>query len=266
MEYDQNSRYPWLTSWQSARDICSAIPGDFRLPVPLNEAENNFLATLNEGVGMPIGITDKDAEGTWVNFYTGEVLNYTNWDSGEPDNNYPYGTQGYPFNYGILSGNSWTDFLIDAIRPHKVVCMEQSTSETSTAVGSTVTKVTFSEPISTSMPKQSITKAPATGQIDDDWKITDKPCEFQTFDDAETICNTKYVGLRIPICAFVNKNTSNAYLGFVENVDADDACSGEQKGDWQFFNALIGCNTVKTTNETHIIYSNNVGGKIFYFL
>ena len=108
----------------------------------------------------------------------------------------------------------------------------------------------------------SITTATGVGHIDDDWTITDKPCESRTFDDAETICNTKYVGLRIPICAFANENTNQAYLGFVENGVPDDACSGERKGDWQFFNALVGCNTIKTMNTTHITYSNNVGGEI----
>ena len=87
MEYDEI----WH-SWQSAHDLCSQIPGDFRLPVPLNDAENNFLRDFlvwHPSVSsLPLGITDKDAEGTWVNFYTGEVLKYTNWRTGKPDNNY----------------------------------------------------------------------------------------------------------------------------------------------------------------------------------
>ena len=53
-----------------------------------------------------IGFTDEAEEGTWV-WITGEPVTYTNWQSGEPNNNGWHGPENYAFiNYGA---GFWAD-------------------------------------------------------------------------------------------------------------------------------------------------------------
>ena len=79
--------YPVSSSWTAAYDICFGAGG--YLPVVTSSEENDFLLSITSDLsGEPhvwIGLTDETTEGTfeWVN---GETLNYTNWDTGEPNN------------------------------------------------------------------------------------------------------------------------------------------------------------------------------------
>jgi hypothetical protein len=70
-------------SWQSAQDTCLAQAG--HLVTIQDEAENLYVYQLSHGQTW-LGATDKFNEGTWV-WVSGEPWQYTNWRSGQPDNN-----------------------------------------------------------------------------------------------------------------------------------------------------------------------------------
>ena len=112
-------------NWRGAHDLCSSI--NYELPVPLNEDEHNKLVSLSEGNHMFIGITDKFNEGNWVNYYTGEKINYTKWDPGQPDN---YQREGYgPEHYGEINydrvSDRWNDITDQqSDRSAKIICMK----------------------------------------------------------------------------------------------------------------------------------------------
>ena len=113
-------------NWQGVVDLCSALDGNFTLPVPLNEAENEFWFSANGGnKKVPLGITDKDSEGTWVNYYTGGQIGYTNWNGGQPDNGWfggeHFGYTGYMENTWTYT-SKWGDFNGDEDQDFHVVC------------------------------------------------------------------------------------------------------------------------------------------------
>jgi len=88
---------------------------------------------------------------------------------------------------------------------------------------------------------------------------------MQSFDNAEILCDTNFIGVRIPTCAFQNEHIQKAYLGYNSDGVHDEKCSGVVKGDWQFYDGLElfdECGTNKFENKTHIQYTNNVGGKV----
>ena len=109
-----------ITNWQKAHDICSSLPGNFQLPIPLNDAENKLIMSLAKSPYVPLGITDKDSEGTWVNYYNGERINYTNWDKNEPANNWRI--ENYVAIWGEMS--RWRDIRIDHWQAFSVVCVK----------------------------------------------------------------------------------------------------------------------------------------------
>ena len=96
-----------------------------------------------------------------------------------------------------------------------------------------------------------------------------KACEDVSVEyDSDIICSTKFVGLRIPKCAFVNAHIEKAYLGF--DLEGDSApfenCTGRDEGDFRYFDALEGCGTLVETNDTHITYTNHVAGKYTFII
>ena len=76
-------------TWDRAIDSCSSMGG--HLAVIDNGKEDNFVYTQlvkrsqGDRVDILLGGTDQDQEGRWV-WVTGEIMKYTNWAGGEPNN------------------------------------------------------------------------------------------------------------------------------------------------------------------------------------
>ncbi|MFX1282788.1 MAG: NosD domain-containing protein [Promethearchaeota archaeon] len=71
-------------TWREAKTDCEALGG--HLVTITSQAENDFVRSLTSW-GEPtfwIGLTDEITEGEWQ-WVTDEVVNYTNWGSGEPN-------------------------------------------------------------------------------------------------------------------------------------------------------------------------------------
>ena len=69
--------------WSAARDACLAI--DAHLVVSTSQEENDVFSPLAGLLDVWVGGNDIDAEGQWL-WVTGEPVLYTNWRSGEPNN------------------------------------------------------------------------------------------------------------------------------------------------------------------------------------
>ena len=72
-------------TYNAAKTQCES-DGAF-LAIPRSEAENDYIADLIPNVNIWIGINDIDQEGVFV-AVDGSNITYTNWDSGEPNDNY----------------------------------------------------------------------------------------------------------------------------------------------------------------------------------
>ena len=65
---------------KAAKDACAAIGPNWQLPVPTTEAYNNVLSSWSfspgstnvENIYVPLGISDIESEGDWINIYTSE--------------------------------------------------------------------------------------------------------------------------------------------------------------------------------------------------
>ena len=68
-------------SWNGARDACSNYEdGNYTLPVPDSEEFNDYLSTIVTGVdAIPLGISDEQQEGNWINVYTDQSISWSNW-------------------------------------------------------------------------------------------------------------------------------------------------------------------------------------------
>lgn len=102
-------------TWPNAKSYCESIGG--HLATISNGAENQFVFDLGGQVDAWLGATDVISEGNyrWV---TGEPFTYTNWNSGQPDNNDGSGhTENCLVYFGLLP---WND--ASAIRNTKFVC------------------------------------------------------------------------------------------------------------------------------------------------
>lgn len=95
--------YENAVTWEEAETYCEALGG--HLATITSEEENDFITSLISSYASAedfyIGITDKDSEGDWSTWITGETVAYSNWGSGEPDNG---GIQ----NYGVIVNGSRT--------------------------------------------------------------------------------------------------------------------------------------------------------------
>ena len=61
-------------SWKGARDICSNYgDGNYTLPVPDSEQYNKYISSLvSDNTEIPLGFSDKQEDGNWINVYTSE--------------------------------------------------------------------------------------------------------------------------------------------------------------------------------------------------
>ena len=66
-----------VTSVKAAKDKCAAIGPNWKLPVPTSQAYTDVLSSFSfsqKGSGslwmVPIGISDIENEGDWINIYT----------------------------------------------------------------------------------------------------------------------------------------------------------------------------------------------------
>ena len=74
-------------TWTDAESYCESLNG--HLATVTSEAENDFLLSIltdYPDVDYMLGMNDKDDEGNWSTWVTGESADYTNWGSSEPDN------------------------------------------------------------------------------------------------------------------------------------------------------------------------------------
>ena len=75
-------------TFKEAKKICQRICGAMYFPSTLSE--NNEVSAIVQKNGnnwIWIRISDKEEEGTWKDPDNKEVLSFTNWNSGQPDNN-----------------------------------------------------------------------------------------------------------------------------------------------------------------------------------
>jgi hypothetical protein len=85
-------------TWTQARQACFNMGG--HLVTITSAAENNFV--FNTWPSGWIGFTDEVVEGQW-RWVTGEVVTYTNWNAGEPNN---AGNEDYA---QFVTGGRWND-------------------------------------------------------------------------------------------------------------------------------------------------------------
>ena len=96
------------TSWYKAKQLCENAGG--YLAVITSEGENDFIQeNFGRNSHFWIGLTDEATEGTHV-WVTGETFSYTNWYSGEPNND---PTQHYAGMY-YHTGTWWDDHGSDS--------------------------------------------------------------------------------------------------------------------------------------------------------
>lgn len=108
-------------SWQGAYELCESMPGNFRLPVPLNQTENDFIASyVTFYLSVPLGITD-EGQGNWANYYTGEELTFSEFRQGEISRQYAE-IQKEKFEYEVIE-YFWVDVSPTDVRDYNVVCV-----------------------------------------------------------------------------------------------------------------------------------------------
>lgn len=97
-----------IATWQDAKKYCESLGG--HLATITSQEENDAIWRFanwywHEG-GIFFGFTDEQEEGVWRNV-TGEEVSYTNWHSGEPNNQDIQ-------NYGqIYAEGDWDDSKFD---------------------------------------------------------------------------------------------------------------------------------------------------------
>ena len=86
--------------WHDAKIFCENLGG--HLVTITSKAENDFLLNNVKAGDFAIGLTDEVNEGKWQ-WVTGEEYNYSNWSSGEPNNQ---GNEDYAL---MKSNGKWND-------------------------------------------------------------------------------------------------------------------------------------------------------------
>lgn len=103
------ARYDMNLSWKLANTFCETAGG--HLATITSEREKAVIEKLLEGAPFGkywIGATDADWEGGWQ-WITGEPFEWTDWDSGQPDNS-DYEEEGENYlEMGSGFGNHWND-------------------------------------------------------------------------------------------------------------------------------------------------------------
>lgn len=102
--YDLDS----ITSWESAKKYCEEQGGYLATITSPEENESvySYLRNHTNYESAYFGLTDRRNEGTWA-WDNGEVSSYTNWHSGEPNNENP--NEDFAMFYGKYSDGSWND-------------------------------------------------------------------------------------------------------------------------------------------------------------
>ena len=98
-------------TWAQAKAICEALGG--HLATSTNAEKNAFLVSLIGNNTVWLGGSDEETEGTWK-WISGEEWNYTNWNSGEPNNS---NNEDY---VELQSSGGWNDNK--ATTSHDYVC------------------------------------------------------------------------------------------------------------------------------------------------
>ena len=97
-------------TWESAVDYCKSQGGHLATITSQFEQDAiyDYLKKTLPDVDVWIGLTDKDSEGNWSKWVTGEKVTYTNWAPGQPGDLGPYNSQNYAvFCNGVRSGDNW---------------------------------------------------------------------------------------------------------------------------------------------------------------
>ncbi|CAK0765156.1 C-type lectin domain-containing protein [Gammaproteobacteria bacterium] len=100
-------RFDTSLNWTAAKDACAGLGG--YLATITSQAEQDWvIANLNPaGVNTWLGGSDAAQEGTWT-WVTGEPWNYSNWNTGEP-NNAGYGGGENYLHIVAGTGGHWND-------------------------------------------------------------------------------------------------------------------------------------------------------------
>ena len=96
-----------ITDWNMAQEYCEAQGG--YLATITSQEENDFLFSYMKQEGYSsayFGFSDSANEGTWT-WCNGEQSSYTNWHSGEPNNENQ--SENYALFYYKYSDGSWND-------------------------------------------------------------------------------------------------------------------------------------------------------------
>ena len=96
-----------ITDWNMAQEYCEAQGG--YLATITSQEENDFLFSYMKQEGYSsayFGFSDSSSEGTWV-WCNGERSSYTNWHSGEPNNENQ--SENYALFYYKYSDGTWND-------------------------------------------------------------------------------------------------------------------------------------------------------------
>ena len=138
---------------------------DYFLPVPQTIEANQQL--LKFGGIFYLGITDFESEGIWRSFYTGEIIPFSNWLPGQPND--LHGADYVEF-FSMLGGR-WNDASGESKR--STVCVKDNLVVTTTAAQSTAPIImqtttrsdSTAKLSSQSPPSISTTKSTTTSQI-----------------------------------------------------------------------------------------------------
>lgn len=81
--------YDTSCSWEEAEVYCESVGGHL---VTITSAEEqkfvyNYAVSVNGAKRIFIGLSDADEEGDWSEWVNGEAVSYTNWGTGQPDDN-----------------------------------------------------------------------------------------------------------------------------------------------------------------------------------
>lgn len=97
-----------VTTWEEAKEYCESQGG--YLATITNREEDEFVYSYLRNnfdyESAYFGFTDRDEEGTWV-WDNGEVSSYTNWHSGEPNDENP--NEDYAMYYYKYDDGAWND-------------------------------------------------------------------------------------------------------------------------------------------------------------
>ncbi len=109
-----------IETWEEAQKFCESQGG--YLATIINQEENHAIFTYLENQGIDnayFGATDKNMEGKWE-WVTGEPFVYSNWASGEPNNE--FGQEDYIMFY-YSSNGEWNDgYAVDVPTANVFIC------------------------------------------------------------------------------------------------------------------------------------------------